>query len=670
MSGVTHNADGSEKKRRYGRTIVNGEVRFTSVSALEKADSSSSTGCLRKWWYHYKQSLREPPSPATERGERGHAEIRQYLTSGERGQLSTLVLAGMHQLPPPGDDLLVEHDLVPDMPDGTPGLALAKLHVDGIPLIGAMDLCHAREENYGVQDPSADRDEPGVLKIIDHKFTGNIKNAKAPHELPKTFQMAGYGLWGFETFPDLERVRLSHNYFPVTGTPRVSTILVDREPLEETWKRATSVGVSIRHAAREANPDLIDANTGACRSYGRDCPAIHICRANRHNSLASIVGVTAAERLLGAPRVHLPILGDQIDMTTPTPIVPNSLIAQLKAKQAAANAAAVPANAPVAQAVTTPAPAPVPTPAQQAAPSAAVQAEIQRLADQEAAGDIAPPTPAQEPILQVLADIEACGLGLPAFEGQAAADIAAAAGIPLLEGGMIPGSTDLELGKYTISDPAQLVSVRDEVRRIVATRAAAVPAAPATATSDAPVEEPKKKTRGPRKKADEPAAVPQSPAAQVPVQMTIEAQAVASVATATVAQPEVVQQPTSVNISPQPSGPINVFVDCVVDGMATKSLWPLVDELCQNMSTDAATPGGDGQLVVTDFRSADPNGKYGFGRWRGVLAACLRESPAYGKLPPGNYTLDGAMGEIGGVVAETMRQIARATGGVYVKGAR
>jgi hypothetical protein len=111
----------------------------------------------------------------------------------------------------------------------------------------------------------------------------------------------------------------------------------------------------------------------------------------------------------------------------------------------------------------------------------------------------------------------------------------------------------------------------------------------------------------------------------------------------------------------QPPGAINIFVDCVVDGLETKSLWPLVIEIWNNMTADANAP---------DPRCADQNSSYGFGRWKGVLAACLREAPSLGHLPPGNYTLQGSMGDLGNVAAETLMQIAQATGGIFVKGAR
>jgi len=678
MSGATQNADGSNKGWKHGKTIVNGEVRFASVSSLETADSSSTSGCLRKWWFRYKRNIKEPPNKDTERGNACHAEVAKYLTTGERGHLSSVVLSGLHQLPTPGDDLLVEWDMVPDLPDGSSGISQAKVRVAGIPLLGAIDLCHARPENYGVQDPSAAYDEPGVIKLLDHKFPNTINNAKSPTDLPETFQMAGYGIFAFETFPDLERVRLTHNYFPTKGTPRAPNILVDRETLERTWRRATAVANSMKHAARESNPDLVDANTRACRAYNRDCPAkvAGVCRAASHSSLSMLVGGTAAARLLTPPS-NLVQIGKRptspgvlsgtteelTDMTTP--VTPISIIARLQAQRA---------GAPAPSTVQTPAPTPVPA---SAPPSADVEAEIVRLAALEAAEN----APAPDPTLSLIADIDACGMGRPALSGAVAlayANARRAAGEAFDSNGPFAGTG--ELAKFMIEDPTHLPAVRDEVRALAAKRAAEIASeAPASDQSSsvetASSEKPPKKPRASRKKADAPSQadhvteVAASPVvAETPVASIVNVSTPA-VAASSVPTEAVTDQPAP-GPTPQPPGTINVYVDVAIEGLETKSLWPLIDLICANMNQDAAQPGPDGNTVVTDFRCAAPDSKYGFGRHKGVLAACIRELPAAGLLPPGNYHLNGSMGDIGSVAAETFGQIARATGGVFIKGAR
>lgn len=711
MSGATETPTGAFKWK-HGKTIVNGQLRFASVSSLELASR-----CMRRWFYAYKHGLKEEPSDAMARGTKCHAEIAQHLMTGERAHLSSIVLAGMHMLPPPGPDLLVEHDMIPDLPDGKSGLALAKLRARNIPIVGAIDLIHGRPENYGSTD--AGLDEPGVLKLIDHKVVGKIDTAKTGPELIGTTQMAGYAKWAFETFPGLERVRLQHNYFPVKGSPRNPSILVNREAVEKTWRRVEVVAGSMIDAAKEANPDTIDANTSDCRAYGRDCPAKHVCRAASHNSLASLVGSTAADRLLAPrpsserPSDHSP--GVQHDMTTP--VAANSLIARLTAQRAgiAPPAAPTPALvaptpalvAPVQSApmvgVVMPVPAPpapvqtapmnvtqIPAPAPVAPTPDPVQVELARLQAEEAAAAAAPAAPPVSPILQMMSDIDACGFGMPNLTAGAAIAIAEAAGIEVPAGGF-PGSG--ELAQYTFENIEMLEPVLAEVRELAAKRDAANPPTVQTdvtttpTSTEAPAAAPKKRGRPPKVA---PVAVPTTvtstetiiettvtdsvataPATDtVMVRLPYAREAVAMSASDAAALGRGPSEPVFRGPSPQPAGAINVFVDCLLDGMQAQSIWPLVDQIIANMSEDAATPGPDGNLVVTDFRCSDPQGKYGFGRWKGVLAAALRACPGNGMLKPGNYLLDGAMGEIGGVVSETMRQIARATGGFYVKGAR
>jgi hypothetical protein len=693
MSGALQNNDGSAKKWKHGATIVNGELRFTSVSALNRAEA-----CLRSWWYRYRGKIPDPPaSDMMRRGDECHQQVARYLTTGDRKHLQdTLILQGFHQLPTPGPDLLVEWDIVPDLPDGSSGLVNAKLRVAGIPVVGAIDLMHSRRENWGAQDPRDAVDEPGVLKIIDHKFTSDAKWAKTSADLPEELQMAGYAVWAFETFPGLERVRLQHNSFPIKGNPRAPSVLVERDDVQKTWERGAAIGVSIRDAARESNPDRVDANTKSCHLYGRDCPAIHVCRAaGTKRGVSALMGATAANRLI---KKRLPLVNGEPNhvMTAPAP---NSLMARLQsaaAGQTPAPTTAVPAiQSPVA-----------PPPAA----SADVQAEVARLSQIEAQATGEAPPPAQtapapqvDPLVQVAQQIDAIGIGMPTLTGDAARAVAASFGHELTAGAGLGGGG--MLGEYTASSLEELNNILAGARELIGvygtpekaleayaqmkseqgqsstpTVEATAPLEPAqeVKTEEPKPEETKKKTSTKKASSKKSKAAEEAPAAQpeTPVETksesTVTAPAIVQNVTVegtVVVAPETAKDATITNVTfqhsrgptLQPPGAINIFVDCVVDGLETKSLWPLVIEIWNNMTADANAP---------DPRCADQNSSYGFGRWKGVLAACLREAPSLGHLPPGNYTLQGSMGDLGNVAAETLMQIAQATGGIFVKGAR
>lgn len=298
MSGATQNKDGTKKRWIHGRAVQDGKLRFLSVSSLEKGDSSKPTGCLRRWHYQYIGGVKETEqSDALIRGEKLHGEIAHYLTTGEQ-VLSSQVLAGMHIIPEPGPDLKVEHDIVPNLPDGRSGIIHAPLRAAGVPIVGAIDLIHARGTNKGTEDIEHIHDPVGTIEVIDWKTCRTMDNAKKGPDLLKTIQMSGYGKYIFEVEPDATFVRLSHGYFPSKGVPRKTTIRVDRDQINKSWEHANHVASSIVDAAKENNPDLVEANTEACMSYGRECPARSICSAVKTNALSMFVGNVLAEQII------------------------------------------------------------------------------------------------------------------------------------------------------------------------------------------------------------------------------------------------------------------------------------------------------------------------------------------------------------------------------------
>ena len=656
MSGATENADGSKKDWKHGHAIENGILRFLSVSAIEKGDPSQETGCPRKWAAHYGPwKIKEPSSAATERGNAAHLEVATYLRGVER-PTNQLVLQGMHFFPPPGS-CLVEHDMVPDLPDGTSGLANAPLRAAGIAVTGAIDLIHDHPENFGVDDPSCAVDEPGVLKITDWKFPASMRNAVPGPELVRKTQMAGYATWAFEVFPKLERVRLSHGYMPVKGKPKLMTTLATREQVERTWKRASAVAVLLRDAARETDLNKVEANTRACHAYGRDCPVkvAGMCAAADVVPLAKLIGRTAAEQSLAEAR-SLPLFGEPRNMTVPTT---TSLLDQLKARQA--NTGAPPSPSPLAGLTASTAPA---TPAIPAAPDpAAVAAEKLRLEKEEI-------TAKYGDVLQTVKDIEACGLGCPTFTGELARVLCLLQGHEL-KGGGLAGSGPM--AAYTFDDPAVLPAVLADARKITADQAAQAtqpstqetpaPTEPApvqeTASTESPTEPAAKKPRGPgRPKKDK-----TEPKTEVVAQIVTGPQPGDGTGVRTVTTPAGVVATVDVNAvktvvvhSPAPTA-INFYVDCAVTGIPTESFWPLVNHLLDVMNK---------QSGQKDFRLASKDSAFGFNGWKGVLAAYLNETA----IPPGNYTFDGSFGEIANVVIEAMRGIVERSGGAFVRGVR
>jgi hypothetical protein len=697
MSGATQNADGSRKPWKHGATISkDGEVRLTSVSALELHGR-----CPRRWKFAYgPEKLKDPPSKSQERGNQGHHELAVYMTTGSRAHLSSLTIGGLHQVPAPEPTsdparaLYVELDLVPDLPDGKSGLQQAKLRAGGIPVAGALDLMHWRTENCGVTDIMDMRDEPGVLKLTDWKFPGDLKNAKSGPELVDTLQMAGYGKWAFEVYPGLERVRLSHGYFPQRGRPIIMTTVADREQIEQTWKRADAIAVSMRHAAREPDTNKVDANTRDCHAFNRPCPALVAgkCSAPGDKVLEEFVGITTAERLIEATQL-VRHRGDQ-QMTQPA--APNSIFAHFQ-QQAAPAPAPVQMNPYSQMPFPPPAPAPAPAPPV-VAPD--VQAEMARLAAQTAAANHAVITaPINFDVRDVVQQIIAFGFGLPKLTGLAAGYVGKVFNIvPRPEGvdHVIDGNG--ELAHYTVNDVTILPQILENCRKEAALRAGAGVPAPMPIQSNvasplppdapamaAPVQAPSALPAAPagptpeelkaQKEADKAAKKAAKEAEKAAKKAAEELAKQGAAAAAVNVPPASVQAPVTTSAvasmpvpapTPTPAEPvktapsnstINFYVDCAIDGLQTMSLHPHIETIKRELTRDSGLP---------DFRMAEGDSKYAFGKWEGMFCDLLRRSG----IPAGNYSYDSSYTRIGALVIETMRELVRESGGVFVKGAR
>lgn len=713
MSGATQHFDGSRKRWKHGKSVVDGEVRFLSVSALEKADPTTGSGCLRRWAYQYLWGIKEDEtqSESLVRGNECHGQIAKYYATGVRA-FNSIVMRGVHMLPSPGQDIASELDIVPDLPDGRSGLSIAPLRVAGIPVVGAIDLVHSRCENPGVQDIADATDPPGILKIVDFKFPNSLKSAKEGPELIRTLQMAGYAMWGWAVAPDLERIRISHAVIPVRGQPRMPTALVTRDQAEETWKHATAVACSIRDAAKETDPDKIDANTDACHAYGRPCPALvaqgpdgrPLCRAAEFDSLSEYVGVTAAERMLLPTDALIPASslirsreGEQFPMQAATP-APGSLFAFVQG-----------AAQPAPQAPPAPQPDLAAEIARLQAQLAATQAPVSMPVPPPPQAYIAPPPaapPPMHPTIALIEQVRSYGLGFPTLAGFAAGEVGRLVGrVPTPRGTDHFLDGEGELAVHTIYDLNHLPAVLDEVKGIVARRASAPqpvpPAAPAPVPvpppvpaplpppqvvsilpPDAPVSNPAAQVQAPpaaaapaeepKKKRGRPAKEPATPASAA----FVAAPAPVTAPVITVAPaPESAQTQTVVAVAPPapppvapvqaapatPSGAINFYVGCSVAGAQCESFWPMLQYIGAEMTRGS---GAD------DYRCASKESKYGFGGWRGVVTAALLGNYAAGRIAPGNYLLDDASGDLAGAALEAMREIASRSGGVFVRGMR
>lgn len=276
-------------KGRPSLTVSNGKVVSTSVSALEKFDSSQE-GCELRWHLKEVQGWSEPQRNFNSAGDIAHEQLEHYLVTGEN-VLGKIPLAGFHLLPPPGPPLKVEWGLnrkphPPRKPNGKKVNYFpaheSLLWAGGVPLIGFVDVEDPNE--YHVLPDGTWLHEPLVVEILDHKTSSSAQYAKTPDGLLKTHQMSGYGKFIVERpeYEHIEAVRLSQNYYltkpPPAGAPRAfkRTILVSRLQLEEAWYSTEAIVDRMKSVAGEKDERRVSGNLAACGNYG-GCPHREHC---------------------------------------------------------------------------------------------------------------------------------------------------------------------------------------------------------------------------------------------------------------------------------------------------------------------------------------------------------------------------------------------------------
>ncbi len=634
----------------YGSALnKDGTIKYFSPSALTTADPSTTEGCLRKYAYQYVKGLKPEQQKWQTDGIELHAQNEHYLLTGDKSQMGSLALAGLHMLPKPktiDDRILIEHEI------GGGDLSKAPVRAAGIPLAGYIDVIHWQEINPGTSDVTDALDPPGTVCVHDHKTTSSDKWIKTPKEISRTIQMTTYGMWAVKV-KNAEHVRLSHGYYITKGrnTPRKVSLLVHRDEIEKRWEYVEHLAGSLVEVVKETNPDKVPANTRACDAF-RGCPHRSYCSAAGYNSLASLFSDDFASALLGEPVLTVPENNNEM-----------SLLAKLQA---------------------------------QTATKPDLSSEMKRLALEE--------VNLKYPALALtISKLEELGLGMPKLAGEAAK---AYGTLKEKAGEAFEGTGELGQLDLVVEDPNLLMTIEAEAEEIVKSRrAAGVPvvtvpvpvevpldpfptdappalAAPAeekvaepVSTPEAAMEviagdKPAAKKRGRPPKAKEPVAeeieakkaqiLASKPKPDSPeYRATVPAEPVIEVAPATTEAETTPVTVVNIMVNNKPeektpdTGAINLFVDCI-PSTRYESFWPYVSKVTSDMTKHF---GGDDYRLCKDTD---------YGKWKGYLALGLRKL----EIPAGNYLLDNSMNETAGVVIEVMREIVAMSGGILVKGIR
>lgn len=632
-------------KSPYGKAVVDGEARYTSASSLTLADPHSYGGCLRAWWYDKVGKVAQIETTAMHRGTHQlHKPIEDYYQTGRRA-FGPLASALTPWMPTPGPDLLVEWEI--SRPFGQldhplDDVSQAPLKLAGLPVVGKMDITHARGWYHDAEGVLKE-DPPNTIEHLDWKSTGAREYAKTPDQLRKAVQMVTYGAWGLTWMPQTEHSRLSHGYSLTKGSAQgwKSTVLVPRAEIERGTAYITGIAQTIQQAARMTSAEQVDANTRSCDAYGRGCPHKRsgLCSAGNHNSLANTFGVGALSQLLSLSKKG-------------TTMKPTDLLAQLEAEEMEAKAAFI-------------------------KPASLLTQELR----------------------DAFSIIAMAGMGRPTYKGEAArafVEYELLAGRAAPGGETIPGDGKL-VGLNAVETLELVIGLGNDLKaRAERTRARAVatetgiPLTPAIVTPpvivtqigsllppDAPVSDPKlaadpvegfgmtspefsieppPEVEAPKKKRGRPAGNRNNNFG-------------AGVQTGDVPLPEQPQDSPPVQadkVRKSDDGvfsdhPFELYIDAI-PSLPFTLLDDVVGEWCNALVKFFKAPEDP-----SDIRCLSDN-RMGFGKWKGVLAALVRESLIDGKLERKRYVVMTSGSEINQVVVEAM--LAANVLDLYVRGVR
>lgn len=626
------------------------DLRFLSVSQVDKGDS-----CLRSWWYQYPGKIKPPPSPWQERGTRGHSDVERYEKTGDRA-VGPSVARGLFMVPPPGPDLLVEWDILlrpgviyptPLTSAHSPQLLLdAPLRFAGVPILGKIDVTHGRGLNYGAEDVTSTRDPEGTIEVCDWKFVGSDKFILTPDELTSSTQLAGYAEWVWQVRPQTPQVRLSLGYFPDKGRPRKVTRLVRREEIVPQLEHAAGVARSIARAARETDPENVDADTSACDKYG-GCFFRDRCTAPMRKSLADRVGQTGAASLVAAA----------MGIKAPPPPTQERLIPVASLLQRAG----VQGGVQVAPPPVTPGPSTNPTPAPD---PAAVAAEREKIAHEEREARIKAMIP---PGFAAACDeVRKFNRGFPKLRGRAAVAYLAMGGQEVApEAALCHGSGSIDY--VDLEDPAEMAQLIAELAAESAAAGGQVvnalpPDAPASTSPTQTTTAAATTTAQVMTAASAPAGASPTPGIppipQAPDPMKVEAPPRKRTPKAKPAE-QAETQATAPAPAAEPDGAIHLYVNCATS-RPTSSLMKWAQDVADTVAREAS---------VVDVRCEPDEGALSHGKWRGVIFALVRDPKAV-PLPGGHYTIETAYSDVMAVIASALEVRARESGGTVTRGIR
>lgn len=300
-----------------GKAVVDGFLRYVSVSQVTTFDPEQYGGCERRWYFEKVMGLKSETSAAMETGTVVHGQVEHYLKTGE-DVLGMIARQGKHFMPMPGS---IPHENI-ERPFGSVELTrqleearrvglvdwgirlLQEKHppslvtAQGIPFIGFIDVVNTT--GMWVDNEGALRvDPPRTVELVDWKTSSNIEAyGKQANDLPKTVQMIGYAEWAWRVDPTAEHFRLSHGYMQTRGrAAEKRSVLIPLETVKQKWHKVEETVARMSDVARATDPMHVDGNLKSCPAY-RGCPHRARCPRSMSQVLADTFGTGGSMSLL------------------------------------------------------------------------------------------------------------------------------------------------------------------------------------------------------------------------------------------------------------------------------------------------------------------------------------------------------------------------------------
>lgn len=212
--------------------------------------------CKRVWFQRYILKVKEPTTPAMDRGKRIHGVIEGYLNTGN--------------LPQP-----TEHGVYADV-EATEIFLAAQDHLE--PLVGSMVEHEIRMPTYdGGPDWVGFIDSvyttENTIVVRDHKTLSDLSRyAKTEEELQTNTQLIAYATWALKQWPKYKWIDIGHIYLQ-TRKPyksRLTSVTVTREHVEKIWQEELKVVREMVAVAASGVKDVnqIPPTLDACGMYG------------------------------------------------------------------------------------------------------------------------------------------------------------------------------------------------------------------------------------------------------------------------------------------------------------------------------------------------------------------------------------------------------------------